>query len=124
MSNGYAFLQIFSLRYKWHLKLLENQGLIKVARDSGGRREYEENDIEWIKFIRRLKETGMHLRDIQKYSELRYCGKSTMPERMKILEAHRKYVLEQRQKWNEYLQNLEIILLIIKEVMYENSNHI
>ena len=75
--------------------------------DSGGRREYEENDIEWIKFIRRLKETGMHLRDIQKYSELRYCGKSTMPQRMKILEVHRKYVLEQQQKWNEYLQNLD-----------------
>ena len=89
------------------LRYYEKKGLIKVARDSGGRREYEENDIEWIKFIRRLKETGMHLRDIQKYSELRYCGKSTMPQRMKILEAHRKYVLEQQQKWNEYLQNLD-----------------
>lgn len=89
------------------LRYYEKKGLIKVARDGGGRREYEENDIEWIKFIRRLKETGMHLGDIQKYSELRYCGKSTMPERMKILEVHRKYVLEQRQKWNEYLQNLD-----------------
>lgn len=89
------------------LRYYEKKGLIKVARDSGGRREYEENDIEWIKFIRRLKETGMLLRDIQKYSELRYCGKSTMPYRMKILEVHRKYVLEQQQKWNEYLQNLD-----------------
>ena len=30
-----------------------------------------------------------------------------MPQRMKILEVHRKYVLEQQQKWNEYLQNLD-----------------
>ena len=25
LSNRYAFLQIFSLRYKWHLKLWENR---------------------------------------------------------------------------------------------------
>ena len=54
------------------LRYYEKKGLIKVARDSGGRREYEENDIEWIKFNRRVKETGMHLRDIQNYSELQY----------------------------------------------------
>lgn len=89
------------------LRYYEKKGLIRVARNSVGRREYEESDIEWIKFIRRLKETGMLLRDIQKYSELRYCGKSTMPERLEILEVHREYVLEQQIKWNEYLQNLD-----------------
>lgn len=89
------------------LRYYEKKGLIRVARNSVGRREYEESDIEWIKFIRRLKETGMLLRDIQKYSELRYCGKSTMSERLEILEIHRKYVLEQQIKWNEYLQNLD-----------------
>lgn len=89
------------------LRYYEKKGLIRVARNSVGRREYKESDIEWIKFIRRLKETGMLLRDIQKYSELRYCGKSTMPERLEILEVHREYVLEQQIKWNEYLQNLD-----------------
>ena len=72
-----------------------------------GRRDYEESDIEWIKFIRRLKETGMLLRDIQYYSELRYRGESTMTERLGILQSHREYVLEQQIKWNEYLQNLD-----------------
>lgn len=89
------------------VRYYEKKGLIRVARNNGGRREYEESDIEWIRFIRRLKETGMLLRDIQKYSELRYCGKSTMPERLEILEVHREYVLEQQIKWNEYLQNLD-----------------
>ena len=50
--------------------------------------DYEESDIEWIKFIRRLKETGMLLKDIQLYSDLRYRGKSTMPERLNILQSH------------------------------------
>lgn len=89
------------------LRYYEKKGLIKVARDGNGRRDYEENDIEWIKFIRRLKETGMLLKDIEQYSELRYRGSSTMPERLEILREHRKYVLGQQEKWKEYLRNLD-----------------
>lgn len=89
------------------LRYYEKKGLVKVARDSGGRRNYEESDIEWIKFIRRLKETGMLLKDIKQYSQLRYRGKSTMQERLDILQEHREYVLEQQTKWKEYLSNLD-----------------
>ena len=71
------------------LRYYEKKGLIRVSRDKNGRRNYEESDIEWIKFIRRLKETGMLLKDIQLYSDLRYHGKSTMPERLNILQSHR-----------------------------------
>ncbi len=89
------------------LRYYEKRGLLKVERDVNGRRNYQESDIEWIKFIRRLKETGMPLKDIQYYSELRYQGVSTMPKRLKILQLHRKYVLQQQIKWNDYLQNLD-----------------
>lgn len=51
------------------LRYYEKKGLIRVSRDKNGRRNYEESDIEWIKFIRRLKETGMLLKDIQLYSD-------------------------------------------------------
>ncbi len=30
-----------------------------------------------------------------------------MPERLSMLETHRKYVLEQQRKWAEYLGNLD-----------------
>ncbi|MDE7478482.1 MAG: MerR family transcriptional regulator [Lachnospiraceae bacterium] len=89
------------------LRYYEKKGLIQVARDENGRRDYEEGDIEWIRFIRRLKETSMLLKDIKQYSELRYCGSSTMPERLEILQKHRAYVLEQQLKWKAYLQNLD-----------------
>ena len=36
------------------LRYYEKKGLIRVSRDKNGRRNYEESDIEWIKFIRRL----------------------------------------------------------------------
>ena len=89
------------------LRYYEKKGLLKVDRDKNGGRYYKESDIEWIKFIRRLKETGMLIKDIQHYSELRYVGSITMPERLQILQLHRNYVLEQQLKWTEYLQNLD-----------------
>lgn len=89
------------------LRYYEKKGLLKVDRDKNGRRYYKESDIEWIKFIRRLKETGMLIKDIQHYSELRYVGSITMPERLQILQLHRNYVLEQQLKWTEHLQNLD-----------------
>ena len=89
------------------LRYYEKKGLLKVDRDKNGRRYYKESDIEWIKFIRRLKETGMLIKDIQHYSELRYVGSITMPERLQILQLHRNYVLEQQLKWTEYLRNLD-----------------
>lgn len=89
------------------LRYYEKHGLIRVERDSNGLRNYADNDIEWIKFIQRLKDTGMLLRDIKTYSELRYRGKNTMSERLEILKQHREYVLKQQKKWLEYLQNLD-----------------
>ena len=89
------------------LRYYEKKKLLIVERDGNGRRVYSESDIEWIKFICRLKETGMILKDIQHYSELRYLGQTTMPERLEMLQIHREYVLNQQQKWNEYLQNLD-----------------
>lgn len=78
------------------LRYYEKKKLIVVERDANGRRTYSKDDIEWIKFIRRLKETGMLLKDIRRYSELRYLGKETMPERLEMLRTHRDYVLEQQ----------------------------
>jgi DNA-binding transcriptional MerR regulator len=103
------------------LRYYEKKGLIKVSRDKNGRRDYEESDIEWIKFIRRLKETGMLLKDIQKYSDLRYRGNSTMTERLNMLQVHRQFVLEQQIKWDEYLQNLDSKILFYKHSIDANS---
>lgn len=89
------------------LRYYERKGLILVTRDRSGRRAYRESDVEWVKFICRLKETGMPLRNIQRYAELRYAGDTTMCERLDMLRRHREYVLEQQRKWAGYLHNLD-----------------
>lgn len=100
---------------EYTLRYYEQKGLIRVKRDHAGRRDYEESDIEWIKFIKRLKDTGMLLRDIKEYSRLRYEGDATMQERQQMLEKHREYVLFQQKIWAEYLDNLDDKIAFYKE---------
>lgn len=99
---------------EYTLRYYEMKGLIRVKRDHVGRRCYEESDIEWIKFIKRLKDTGMLLKDIREYSKLRYEGNTTMPERLQMLEKHREYVLDQQKKWADCLGNLDAKIVFYK----------
>ena len=98
------------------LRYYENKGLISVKRDAANRRVYSENDIEWAKFLQRLKNTGMSLKNMKLYSDLRYQGEATMQERLKLLCEHRKYVDKQMQLWQEYSDNLSK-----KIFFYENE---
>lgn len=101
-------LTVYTIRY------YEKKGLIKVKRDEKNRRIYDENDIEWIKFVKKLKDTGMLLRDIKIYSELRYKGDSTIEKRMDILYSHRKYVENEVKILKNYLENLDKKIEIYK----------
>ncbi|WP_243277837.1 MerR family transcriptional regulator [Clostridium yunnanense] len=89
------------------LRYYEDKGLLQVERDFGNRRIYSDKDIEWVKFLQRLKDTGMSLKDIKRYSDLRYEGDSTISERLEILQNHEIYVEKQRRLWEEYSENLK-----------------
>lgn len=105
------------------LRYYEKKGLLRVGRDGIGRRDYSEDDIEWVKFIRRLKDTGMLLRDIKHYSDLRYQGDDTMAERMELLIQHRKSVVEEHRKWTEYLENLDVKIGIYQDRISESEKN-
>ena len=104
------------------LRYYEKKRLITVPRLANGRRDYAESDIAWILFIRRLKETGMPLKHIQRYSALRYAGDSTLPERLDMLQAHREYVLEQKRQWEQYLENLEEKIGIYRQMIHDAAD--
>lgn len=99
---------------EYTLRYYEKKGLIRINRDEFNRREYSESDIEWILFIKKLKDTGMILKDIKKYSDLRYEGDITITERLKMLIEHRNVILEERRKWDEYLSNINNKISIYK----------
>ncbi|MGL5617026.1 MAG: MerR family transcriptional regulator [Sarcina sp.] len=71
------------------------------------RREYSNEDIEWILFIKKLKDTGMILSEIKRYSDFRYLGDITIEKRKNMLMIHRKTVEKEILKWNSYLDNID-----------------
>ena len=71
------------------LRYYEKIGLIRrVQRDAAGRRFFRSEDLAWIEFIKRLKDTGMPLAEISRYADLREKGRSTLRERYRLLKQH------------------------------------
>lgn len=75
------------------LRYYEKIGLLPYAsRDATGKRDYDESILGWIEFLGRLKTTGMPIRDMLRYAELRSLGAGTETERRELLEVHRECV--------------------------------
>ena len=89
------------------LRFYERKNLLTVERDASGRRVFDEHDLAWIQFIRRLKQTGMPLKDIERYAALRMRGEQTTGERLQMLQSHRAFILAQRAEWEECLNHLD-----------------
>ena len=90
------------------LRYYEKEKLLIVNRGSAGRRFYTSEDVDWILFIKKLKDTGMSIKDIREYALLRYQGDSTMQLRLAILEKHKLAVVEEKTKWESNLLNLDL----------------
>lgn len=75
------------------IRYYERIGLLPYAdRDGGGRRDYDLSILVWIEFLGRLKTTGMPIREMLRYANLRKQGYHTGPMRRAMLEAHREEV--------------------------------
>lgn len=89
-------LGIHTLRY------YEHENLIIPLRNASNRRRNSEKDIAWISFIKRLKATGMPIKEIKKYAALRAKGDITLSERMEMLVQHRQSLNEQIRQLQEH----------------------
>ena len=94
-------LGIHTLRY------YEHENLITPKRNSSNRRCYLDKDLAWIEFIKRLKDTGMPIKEIQHYAKLRAAGDPTLHERMEMLTAHREALNEQIRQLQEHMTKLD-----------------
>lgn len=77
-------LTAYTIRY------YEQIGLLPVAdKDASGQRNYDISILTWIEFLGRLKSTGMPIREMLRYAELRQQGVASEAERRLLLERHR-----------------------------------
>lgn len=78
------------------LRYYEKAGLIQpVRRNAGNQRRYQAADVEWVRFLLRLRETGMPIARMREYAELRAQGDGTIRPRLELLIEHHARLCEQ-----------------------------
>ena len=84
------------------IRFYEKNGLIpNQQRSSDGRRLFDEDDLEWMRFVERLKVSGMPIKEIREYIRLYMEGDSTIEERRRI-------VYERREAIDRQLEELRL----------------
>lgn len=100
-----AFADIFGLTPAT-VRYYESLGLISPQRSVNQRRFYTERDVDWMRFILHLKNTGMSMEQLQQYVLLRSQGDVTIAERLELLLQTRDDFLQQQAKLQKHLQIL------------------
>ena len=71
------------------LRYYERAGLIQpVPRSSGNQRRYQPGDVEWVRFLLRLRETGMPIAQMRQYAALPAEGDTSLRARLELLTEH------------------------------------
>lgn len=101
------------------LRYYERDGLMlhPVARSSTGHRRYSERDLEWIRLVTRLRSTGMPIRDVRRYAALVRTGSGNEDERLELLLAHRRLVLDQLAEVQGHLAAIDYKIALYEDVV-------
>ncbi|MDO4909835.1 MAG: MerR family transcriptional regulator [Corynebacterium sp.] len=84
------------------LRFYEKEGLVRPERTDTGLRDYSDEDVQAVRFINCMKNTGMSIADIGKFMELSYSDnpEETLPMRIAML-------LEQEARVAQEISHLE-----------------
>ncbi len=86
-ASEYIGLTAHTLRYYERIGLIE-----PVARNAGGHRRYAQSDLEHLKFLHCLRDSGMSIQGMQQYATLASQGRVTLGARLELLESHKREV--------------------------------
>jgi DNA-binding transcriptional MerR regulator len=96
-------LSIHTLRY------YEKVGLLApIQRASNGHRRYSLEDITWLEFLVRLRETGMSIQKVRAFADLVRQRPNEVDERLVLLEEHRARVKKNLEELTHHLQIIEM----------------
>lgn len=89
------------------LRYYEKEGLLPfVKRDDHGNRVFDDSNIEGLKFIRCLRDTGMSIREMRHFVNVSMLGEDTVPERVAILYEHKENLQKRLEEMTTYLTNI------------------
>lgn len=104
-------LTAYTLRY------YDKEGLLPfIERTASGFRSFSDTDLEWLKIIMCLKNTGMTIKDIKQFINLCKEGESTYKERLEFLQRQKENIERQMA---DLQKNYETILYKVQ--YYKNA---
>lgn len=112
-AAAHTGLTIDALRYYKRDGLL----LRPVQRSTSGHRRYAPEDLRWIDLLTRLRSTGMPIRDVREYAALVRRGCGTEAQRLDLLRAHRRNVLDRLAQITDHLGAIEKKIGIYEDVL-------
>lgn len=109
-------LSVHTLRYYERIGLLD-----PVERRDNRHRRYTQEDLNWIDFLKKLKATGLPVRAMLRYAELRRAGNTleSVIERKAMLHAHTLCVQHTLAELQENLAVLQRKLVLYDELEQE-----
>lgn len=107
------------------LRYYERIGLIpKVNRNTNGIRNYNEEDLGWVEFIKCMRSAGISIEALIEYVDLFQKGHQTLTARKTIL-------IEERNKLQERIQEMQTTLIRLdkkidnyEDTMLERENEL
>jgi DNA-binding transcriptional MerR regulator len=96
-------LSVHTLRYYERVGLLDPP----VRGETSGHRRYTDDDLRRVQFLKRLRTTGMPIREMQRFVDLYRQGDGTLAAREKLLQDHRCQVLAQVAELQDSLAAIE-----------------
>jgi DNA-binding transcriptional MerR regulator len=110
-ASEFTGLSAHTLRYYERIGLIE-----PVARNAGGHRRYAQTDLEHLRFLHCLRDTGMPIQHMQEYASLASQGHATLDARLDLLEAHRRDVQARIQELEDKLAIIDAKIKRFRQV--------
>ncbi len=93
------------------LRYYEKEGLLlPVNRESNGFRRYTEQDVEWLRLVCALRDTGMSLAQIKEFTQLTQMGGCGLEQRCQMLREHCQLGRKKWEQMGKLLSQLEQLL--------------
>ena len=100
------------------LRYYEKIGLIKnVPRNKSGIRDYDENALKRIEFIKCMRSAGVEIEILIKYMKLLEQGKNTVLERKNLLSEQKNKLLEKQKSISSTLDRLDYKISLYDEII-------
>lgn len=107
------------------LRYYERIGLIvNVARNKGGIREYSEEDLQQIEFVKCMRNAGLSIESLIAYFDLLREGEHTLEKRHDLLLEEREKIKKRMTEMEKSLDRLNHKISLYEEKMEKNINDI